>query len=102
MKQERQDKRRVTLKYRHDTHSGRTTLIIDVESADEDLPHEHRQDMRQMAEELLGIPLDQLPEEVEVRLRPKSEGHSHPHPHPHPEDERAPEGAPRAVEKQRA
>jgi type IV secretory pathway VirD2 relaxase len=97
MKQERQDKRRVTLKYRHDQSTHKTSLIIDVESADEDLPHEHRRDMREMAEELLGTSLDGLADEIEVRLRPKS--HTHPHPH---EDERTPEGAPPAAEKVKA
>lgn len=86
MKRSREDQRRVTLRYLHDAATGKTSLSIDVESPEDELPHEHKRDMREMAEELLGIPLSELPEEIEVRLRPRREGHAHPH--PHPEEER--------------
>jgi hypothetical protein len=84
MKQSREDLRKVTFRYRYNAETGQTTLVIDVESPSEDLPHEHKRDMREMAEELLGIPLSELPEEIEVNLRAK---HAHPHPHPHPPEE---------------
>lgn len=82
MKNERNDLRRVTLRYRYDKSTGKTTLVIDVESSSEDMPHEHRRDMKERAEELLGMPLGDLPEDVEVRLRPHSERrHTHPEEH---------------------
>lgn len=101
MKQGREAQRRVTLRYRHDAASGRATLVIDVEVPEDDMPHEHRQELREMAEELLGVPLSSLGEEVEVALR--RAGHAHPHPHPHPEGaaEDHPAGAlPRTAVKQ--
>jgi hypothetical protein len=93
MKRVREDRRRVTLRYRHDAETGKTTLTIDVEAPEEDMPHEHRRDMREAAEELLGMPLGSLPEDVEVRLRPVAD-HDHPHPHPHPEERPEPPTAP--------
>lgn len=95
MKQGREDQRRVTLRYRHDTVSGRTTLVIDVEVPEDDMPHEHRQELREMAEELLGVPLSELGDEVEVALR-RAGGHAHPHPageHEHPPEDVAPRAA---------
>lgn len=98
MKAARQDQRRVSLRYLHDGTTGKTTLTIDVESPDEDMPHEHRKDLKEMAEELLGVPLGSLPEDVNVNLRPAKGGHSHPHPHPEePAQESAP--APRTAVK---
>jgi hypothetical protein len=84
MNQSREDLRKVTFRYRYNAETGQTTLVIDVESPSEDLPHEHKRDMREMAEELLGVPLSELPEEIEVNLRAK---HTHPHPHLPEEDQ---------------
>lgn len=95
MKQGREDQRRVTLRYRHDAVSGRTTLVIDVEVPEDDMPHEHRQELREMAEELLGVPLSSLGDDVEVALR-RAGGHAHPHPegaHEHPPEDVAPRAA---------
>jgi hypothetical protein len=64
------------MRYRHDEVSGRTTLVIDVEVPEDEMPHEHRQELREMAEEVLGMPLGSLPEEVTVNLR--RAGHAHP------------------------
>lgn len=92
MKRAREDQRRVSLRYIHDGTTGKTSLTIDVESPDEEMPHEHRKDLKEMAEELLGVPLGSLPEDVRVNLRP-AKSHDHPHPHPHPEtreEEQAP------------
>jgi hypothetical protein len=83
MKQSREDLRKVTFRYRYNAETGQTTLVIDVESPADDMPHEHKRDMKEMAEELLGIPLGDLPEEIEVNLRSK---HAHPHPHPEPSE----------------
>lgn len=85
MKQTREDQRKITFRYRYNAKTGQTTLVIDVESPEDEMPHEHRGDMKQAAEELLGIPLSELPEDIEVNL--KSKGHAHPHPHPHPQPE---------------
>lgn len=85
MKSVREDRRRVTLRYLHDAETGKTTLTIDVESPEEEMPHEHRQDLKEMAEALLGVPLGSLPEDVEVVLKPAGKAHDHPHPHPEPE-----------------
>lgn len=76
MKTSRGDLRRVTLRFRHDRATGRSTLVVDVESPEDEMPHEHRHDLKAMAEELLGVPLGSLPDDVEVNLRPAS-GHTH-------------------------
>lgn len=78
MKQQREDQRRVTMRYRHDAETGRTVLVIDVESLDEDMPHEHRRDMREIAEQALGMPLGDLPEGIEVNLRRATPAAAHP------------------------
>lgn len=78
MKEGREDRRRVTLRYRHDGETGLTTLTVDVEVPEDEMPHEHRQELKEMAEELLGVPLGSLPEGVSVNLR--RAGHAHPHP----------------------
>ncbi|MEZ4405700.1 MAG: hypothetical protein R3A52_04270 [Polyangiales bacterium] len=89
MKTSRSDQRRVTMRYRHDRATGRSTLVIDVESPEDEMPHEHRQDLKEMAEELLGVPLGSLPEGVEVNLKRVSPpGHTHgegEHEHEHEE-----------------
>ncbi len=95
MKEAREGQRRVTLRYRHDAETGRTVLVIDVESPADEMPHEHKHDLKAMAAEVLGVPLDQLPEGVEVRLR--AQGHTH-DPEPAREAEAAP--APRPALKQ--
>ncbi len=98
MKQGREDQRRVTLRYLHDGESGVTTLVIDVEVPEDEMPHEHRQELREMAEELLGVPLGSLPEGVKVNLkRPSEHGRAHDHEHDHEheagESEREAEGS---------
>lgn len=87
MKETRDDRRRVTMRYRHDGASGRTTLVIDVEVPEDEMPHEHRQELREMAEEVLGLPLGSLPDDVQVNLRRAGAAHAHPeggdHDHEH-------------------
>lgn len=89
MKEARADRRRVTMRYRHDGVSGRTTLVIDVDVPEDEMPHEHRQELREMAEEVLGLPLGSLPEDVTVNLRRAGhappEGGDHDHGHEHEE-----------------
>ena len=85
MRETRDDRRRVTMRYRHDGTTGRTTLVIDVEVPDDEMPHEHRQELREMAEEVLGLPLGSLPDDVLVKLRraahahPEGDDHDHDH-----------------------
>jgi hypothetical protein len=88
MKQARQDERRVTLRYRFDRQTGRTTLTVDVEVPEDEMPHEHRQDLKAMAEEILGVPLGALGENVEVQLKRagKKQDHDHDHDHDHGHD----------------
>jgi hypothetical protein len=83
MKQARQDERRVTLRYKFDRQTGRTTLTVDVEVPEDEMPHEHRQDLKEMAEELLGVPLGALGEHVEVQLKRAGKPHDHDHDHEH-------------------
>ena len=84
MKEARQSQRRVTLRYRQDAVSGRVSLVIDVEVPEDEMPHEHRHDLREMAEELLGMPLGSLPEGTTVQLKPQgarsaADDHGHEH-----------------------
>ena len=95
MKEGRQNQRRVTLRYRQDAVTGKVSLIIDVEVPEDEMPHEHRHDLRELAEELLGMPLGSLPEGTAVNLKPQgaksvvaapvddhdhADGHGHEHP----------------------
>lgn len=92
MKEGRQNQRRVTLRYRQDAVTGKVSLVIDVEVPEDEMPHEHRHDLREMAEELLGMPLGALPEGTSVNLRPQGakpaadhdhgDGQDHGHEHP--------------------
>ncbi len=92
MKEGRQNQRRVTLRYRHDVVTGKVSLVIDVEVPEDEMPHEHRHDLREMAEELLGMPLGSLPEGTAVNLKPQgakvvadhdhADGQDHGHEHP--------------------
>jgi hypothetical protein len=89
MKEGRQNQRRVTLRYRQDAVTGKVSLVIDVEVPEDEMPHEHRHDLKQMAEELLGMPLGSLPEGTEVKLKPQGAkpaapepGGAHEHEHP--------------------
>lgn len=72
--------RKITLSYREQGPSGKATLIIDLSSDVSDLPHEHRDDMKDVAAELLGVPLESLAD-VDIELK-RTGGHTHPHPHP--------------------
>ena len=66
--------------------TGRPTLVVDVSAEDDTLPHEHREDMREVAAAVMGVPLKSL-EGVEVQVRRVPGDHPHPHPHPHPHEE---------------
>ena len=61
--------------------TGKTTMTIDVEVPEDDMPHEHRQELKEMAEELMGVPLGSLPEDVQVNLKRPEKGKAHDHDH---------------------
>jgi hypothetical protein len=86
--------RKITISFREAGADGRATLVIDVATDAGDLPHEHRDDLKAMASELLGVPLDTL-KDVEVKLKKTGPPHSHDHDHPHPHpEEQAPAATP--------
>ena len=99
MKETRDERRRVTMRYRHDGTTGRTTLVIDVEVPEDEMPHEHRQELREMAEEVLGLPLGSLPGDVQVNLRRAGAGHTHAEGDDHDHGDVAPVGPGRAGQK---
>ena len=88
--------KKIKLTYRERGPSGRPTLTVDVSADDDILPHEHREDMREIAAKVMGVPLKSL-EGVEVELKKTGGDHEHPHPHPH-EQQPAGIGLPSAVE----
>ncbi|MBL8600616.1 MAG: hypothetical protein JNK72_01700 [Myxococcales bacterium] len=98
MKEARADRRRVTLRYRHDEVTARSVLVIDVESPEDEMPHEHKQDLKSLAAEVLGVPIEALPAEVEVRLRSRHAGHHEGDPeHEHEAEGQRVEGPARAA-----
>ncbi len=50
----------VTIRLRHNPKTGEREVIIHYESEGDALPHEHERDHRELAEELLGRPLDEV------------------------------------------
>lgn len=73
--------KRITLTFRENDGSGKATLVVEVAADDDILPHEHREDMRQIAAAMLQVPLAAL-EDIEVELVKTGGDHSHDHPHP--------------------
>ena len=57
--------RRVQITYNEKGPTGRPTLTVDVSADDDVLPHEHREDMRNMAAAVLGVPLASLEGEAQ-------------------------------------
>ena len=81
--------KRIRMTFRERGETGKPTLIVTVSAEDDTLPHEHREDMKEVAAAVMGVPLKTL-EGVEVELRRAvhpgvhPEGHpEHPHPHAH-------------------
>ncbi len=68
--------RKITLSYREKGASGKATLLIDVSSDEGELPHEHRDDLKEVAAELLGVPLESL-KDIEIEMKRKHGDHSH-------------------------
>jgi hypothetical protein len=79
--------KKITFTFKERGASGKATLVIEVAADDDILPHEHREDMRQIAAAVLQVPASAL-EGVEVELRKTGGDHTHPgdhdHAHPHP------------------
>jgi hypothetical protein len=75
--------------------------VIDVEVPEDEMPHEHRQELREMAEEVLGLPLGSLPGDVQINLRRAGAGHAHPdgRHHDHEHEHEGEGGAGRAAQK---
>ncbi len=63
----------VTLSLRHDAKTGRRQLVIHFESEEDALPHEHEQDHRAFVEALLGVPVDDLADEIVVERKEESQ-----------------------------
>lgn len=74
--------RKIKLTYQQRGPSGRPTLTVDVSADDDILPHEHREDMREIAAKVMGVPLASL-EGVEVELKRTGGDHHHPGDHDH-------------------
>lgn len=87
--------RRVSLIYREDGGDGRPTLVVDISGDDDLLPHEHREDARTALSEVLGVPLSEIPADMEVEVRRKPHGHPHSH---WPEDRPKPSEAEKPTE----
>jgi hypothetical protein len=70
--------RTVRLTFRDRGPSGKATLTIEISGGDDVLPHEHRDDVRQVAAEILAVPAATL-KDVEVELKRIPGNHPHPH-----------------------
>lgn len=100
-KQARQDLQRTKLTYRHDRVTGQTTLKIDVEVPEDDMPHEHRQSLTEMAEELTQVPLRELEAMgATITLKRPDHGAKHTHTNEKGEEVEHEHEAPRLIQKQ--
>lgn len=79
--------RTIRLRFRERGPSGKATLTVEISGGDDILPHEHRDDVRQVAAEILAVPVSTLKDiEVEVELKRIPGDHPHEHPHSHDDD----------------
>jgi hypothetical protein len=74
--------RRITLSYKEDAKTKRATLVIEIAAGSDILPHEHRDDIRNVAAELLEVPVAAL-DGVDVEMKRVPGDHSHDHDHEH-------------------
>jgi hypothetical protein len=58
----------VTLRLRHNPRTGKRDLVVEYESEEDLLPHEHERDHRRLVEQLLGRSLDDLGPIGDIRL----------------------------------
>ncbi len=56
----------VTLTLKHDRKTGRRTLVVHFESEEDALPMEHERDHRAFVEGLLGVPLGEVADDIEI------------------------------------
>lgn len=70
--------RRITLTYREDAATKKSTLVVEISAGSDILPHEHRDDLRALAAELLAVPVAAL-DGVEVSLKRVPGDHHHEH-----------------------
>lgn len=93
--------KKITMTYRERGRTGRPTLIVAVSADSDILPHEHREDMREIAAQVMGVPLATL-EGVEVEIKRTGGDHTHPgdhaHPHPHEHEHGQPVSLPAATD----
>jgi hypothetical protein len=64
----------VTLTLRHNPKTGKRDLVVEYESEDDALAHEHERDHRRFVEQLLGRSLDDLGPIGEIQLKRESPG----------------------------
>ena len=72
----------ITFTFKERGPSGKAVLTIDVNAEDDILPHEHREDMREVAAELLDVPVAALTD-IEIEIKRKPSDHTHDHDHTH-------------------
>ena len=68
----------ITFTFKERGPSGKAVLQIDISAEDDILPHEHREDMREVAAELLNVPVAALAD-VEIEMKRTGGDHSHDH-----------------------
>jgi hypothetical protein len=62
----------VTLKLRHNPKTGKRDLVVEYESEDDALAHEHERDHRRFVEQLIGRSIDDLGPIGEIQLKRES------------------------------
>jgi hypothetical protein len=62
----------VTLRLRHNPKTGKRDLLVEYESEDDALAHEHERDHRRFVEQLLGRSIDDLGPIGEIHLKRES------------------------------
>jgi hypothetical protein len=94
--------RKITPVYKLDETTKKATLTMEVAAGSDILPHEHREDMRSLAAELLAVPVAAL-EGVDVVMKrvpgpvphTHDDEHEHEHgPHTHTHEEKKSEPLP--------
>lgn len=74
--------RKITLIFKQDELTKKATITMEISAGSDILPHEHREDMRQLAAELLAVPVSAL-EGVDMVMKRVPAPHSHEHEHDH-------------------
>lgn len=74
--------RKITLIFKQDEVTKKATITMEISAGSDILPHEHREDMRQLAAELLAVPVSAL-EGVDMVMKRVPAPHSHEDEHDH-------------------